>query len=209
MESAKSTQWSFTAYEAQWDLFKVMPELVAEWGWQEEVCPTTERKHYQGWLRTKRQVRFSQLRKILPSVHLEIAKNFKALQAYCKKTDTAVDGTQQHHSNPVAALSMAKALIKVAGVGVRIDTTRCETMDQFKQAYGREYELAVARLLRDDENLIGLYSQPQYERAYVKWRGVWVEKADSEKTDRQTDTRSETESVSSGTDSWYGAFDRT
>jgi hypothetical protein len=90
----KSTRWSFTAYEAQWNLFTVMPPQVAEWGWQEEVCPTTDKRHYQGYLRTTTQLRHSQLRKILPGVHIEVAQNWLALQAYCKKADTAVPGTQ-------------------------------------------------------------------------------------------------------------------
>lgn len=90
----KSTRWSFTAYEAQWNLFTLMPPLIAEWGWQTEVCPTTGKRHYQGWLRTTSQVRLRQLRRVLPGVHLEIAKNWEALLTYCSKTDTAVPGTQ-------------------------------------------------------------------------------------------------------------------
>lgn len=210
MESTKSTQWQFTAYEAQWSLFDVIPEIVAEWAWQTEECGTTQRKHYQGWLRTKRQVRMSQLKKILPGVHLEIAKNFAALKAYCKKAETAVEGTQQHVTNPVKSISMAEALIRVAKARPTLDYTGDELPEELKRRYVAEYDCAVATLLREDKNLIGLYSQPQYERAYTKWRDVWVGYAD-EKTDRQTDKDDGNEdavSVVSGSDSWDGAFDR-
>jgi len=92
----KSSRWAFTAYEEQWSLFIVMPPCVAEWGWQTESCPKTQKLHYQGWLRTNTQVRFSQLRKILPGVHLEKAQHWEALKAYCNKTDTALSNTQTH-----------------------------------------------------------------------------------------------------------------
>nr|ALE29647.1 replication associated protein [Lake Sarah-associated circular virus-18] len=91
---SKSSRWAFTAYEEQWSLFIAMPPGVAEWGWQTETCPKTERLHYQGWLRTNTQVRFSQLRKILPGVHLEKAQHWEALKAYCNKTETALSNTK-------------------------------------------------------------------------------------------------------------------
>lgn len=190
-EEAKTTRWAFTAYEDQWSLFDSMPPIVAEWGWQQEICPETQREHYQGFVRTSRQVRFSQIQKVLPGVHLEPAKNWDALVNYCKKLETAVEGTQVHQISTNVSLTMARALIKVAEARDKsaswISVLRnCENVKELKEKYAAEFERAVAGLLREDENLIGLYSQPQYERAYVKWRSVWTEKAD-EKTDRQTD----------------------
>lgn len=188
MEAAKSTRWQFTAYEQQWSLFEAMPPIIVEWGWQQEVCPKTQRPHYQGYVRTGRQVRFSQLKKALPGVHLEPAKNWDALVNYCKKEETAVAGTQVHETTTFTSLSMAKALIKVAqNRPLNVDFSRCETTKDVKDKYAYEYEVAVGVILEEDENLVGVYSQPQYERAYVKWRSVWVRKAESEKTDRQTD----------------------
>lgn len=99
MSSEKTTRWSFTAYEAQWPLFESMPMCVAEWGWQTEKCGETQRLHYQGYIRTKVQMRFSQLKKELPGVHLEVAKNWDALLEYCRKTKTAVPGTQKHQKS--------------------------------------------------------------------------------------------------------------
>lgn len=99
MSSDKSTRWSFTAFEAQWPLFESMPPSIVEWGWQTEICEKTNRPHYQGYLRTKSQVRFSQLKKELPGVHLEVAKNWEALLNYCNKTATAVAGSQKHEKS--------------------------------------------------------------------------------------------------------------
>lgn len=188
MEATKSQRWAFTAYEQDWECYKVMPEIVAEWGWQTEKCPKTDRLHYQGYMRLKRQARLAQLKKIFPTTHFEIAKNWDALVQYCKKTETAIEGTQKHEQG-TKYMSMSEALIKVALNRTKWDNDRCETAEDYKRRNILEYDDAVGKLLRADPNLIGLYSQPQYERAYVKWRAVWVEKADEiiEKTDRQTD----------------------
>lgn len=91
-----------TVYEPQWPLLEVMPPDVAEWGWQDEVCPDTGRKHKQGYLRTKSQMRFSGLKKILPGVHLEVARNWAALMTYCKKVESRdPDGNQVHQINDI------------------------------------------------------------------------------------------------------------
>lgn len=196
METTKATRWAFTAYEQQWHLFQNRPPIIAEWGWQEEVCPDTGRHHYQGYIRTDRQVRMSQLIKLLPGVHLEIARNWQATVQYCKKSETAIDGTRHHETNGIASLSMAQALIRVARARPRDINLDFDTLEDYKKAYALEYDRATTTLLREDRNLVGLYSQPQYERAYIKWRKVWVEFAEAEqdeKTDRQTDNSPEPE----------------
>jgi len=96
-QTDKSSRWQFTAYQDQWDLFKQMPPGIAEWGWQQEQCPKTQKLHYQGYLRTPSQVRFSALKKILPGVHIEVAKNWQALLNYCQKLDTRVEGEAPVH----------------------------------------------------------------------------------------------------------------
>lgn len=185
----KSSRWAFTAYEQQWELFATMPPLIAEWGWQEELCPETNRKHYQGYLRTVRQTRFAALKKVLPGVHLEVAKNWDALVNYCKKETTAVAGSQVHETTGVRSLTMAEALIKVAEYRPRdINFAECESVKDFREKYQYEFEVAVGKLLEIQENLVGLYSQPQYQRAYVIWRSVWVKKSDARQTDRQTNS---------------------
>jgi len=85
-----------TVFEAQWNLLSQMPHEVAEWGWQDEVCPETQKKHRQGYVRTKTQMRFSQMKKVLPGVHIEVAKDWNKLVQYCRKSDTSVEGTQVH-----------------------------------------------------------------------------------------------------------------
>jgi len=89
----KSSRWAFTAYEQQYGFFKTMPPGVHKWGWNVEICPNTQREHYQGYMQLKQQQRFSWMRKQFPGLHVEIPRNWEALQQYCQKEDTRKEGT--------------------------------------------------------------------------------------------------------------------
>lgn len=89
----KSSRWAFTAYEQQYGFFRTMPPGVHKWGWNVEECPETKREHYQGWMQLKQQQRFSWMRKQFPGLHVEIPRNWEALQQYCQKEDTRKVGT--------------------------------------------------------------------------------------------------------------------
>jgi len=196
MDNVKSTRWQFTAYESQWPLFNSIPSLVAEWGWQTEKAPTTERLHYQGHLRTTRQVRVSQLIKLFPGVHFEIARNWQALKNYDKKSDTAVDGTQVNMVNPAKAMTMSQALVRIASHSWDLShLDKNLEPEKYEKAIKAEYWEAVKQILQDEPDAVGLFTQPQYERAWTKTREVWIEKFEEEmstpakepQTDRQTD----------------------
>jgi len=91
----KSTRWAFTAYEDQFRLFDGgPPPAVAEWGWNTEICPKSNRIHRQGYLLLRTQHRFAAVRKMFPGVHVEIAKDWNKLKEYCKKLDTRAPGTE-------------------------------------------------------------------------------------------------------------------
>jgi len=207
VKTDKTTRWAFTAYEAEWHLFELMNDKIAEWGWQLEICPKTQRKHYQGYMRTKTQQRFSSMKTIFPGVHLEQAKNWDALLQYCKKEDTAVAGTQVAQVNTSQPMTMAQALIKLATyVMPRPPIDYLNTDDPIKrkrQLDEDEYWLIVNTILdKIDHNTVGLWTQPQYVRAWVHTRQTWLKKAqrqfdlsdepfgeeEDEQTDRQTDS---------------------
>jgi len=198
-QTDKTTRWGFTAFEGQWDLFKTMPDLVAEWGWQTETCPETQRLHYQGYLRTKRQVRHSQARKILPGVNIRyVTKNWDALVNYCKKTESAVPGTQVHQVSTTKAMTMSDALTKLATFA---DNTPPDVMaHDYEKLYDKyvkqEYWKAVRKILTEEPDEIGLWSQPQYMRAWENTRTVWIKKAtleynDASRTETQEQEREE------------------
>lgn len=190
-QTDKTSRWAFTAYEAQWGLFTTINPLVAEMGWQKEICPDTQREHYQGFIRTTRQVRFAQLKKIFPGVHIEQAKNWDALINYCRKSDTAVAGSQVSITTPQGKkpLTMAQALTLLAA-NVPYTQYDWSEMDEkkLKDIKDQLFWKAVENTLEYDLDLVGIFTQPQYYRAFLNLKKVWVEAAISAaQTDRQTD----------------------
>lgn len=92
----RATWWSITAFNDEATLLCAsmegkgeIPNFVKEIHGGMEKCPTTGKEHFQGALHTD-QVRLSQLKKWLPTSHLEKAKNKNALIKYALKADTAV-----------------------------------------------------------------------------------------------------------------------
>lgn len=181
----KSTRWAFTAFEDYWHLFQDIKSPIAEWGWQTEECPTTGKKHYQGFLRTQTQVRHKALRDLLPGVHIEVSKNWNALLKYCNKSETrTADSVAVHVVSKNRHMTMADALTAL----VSYLPTKAE-IEAYEEAYPNtvynikdKYWFAINKYLKDTKNYesIGLFTNPQMLTAFSKTLQVWL--------DRQTDT---------------------
>jgi len=195
-QTDKTTRWAFTAYQDQWPLFESMPELVSQWGWQKEICPDTQREHYQGFLLTKRQCRFNQLKALLPGVHIEAARNWAALVNYCKKTDSAIPKSQVFQESTYTHLTMSNALLKLAAhVPFRAPPTFEEYASPdwektHKAIIDREYIEGVKEILRHQLDLVGIYSTNAMRQTWHWFRDVFIEKSIENITlhcDRQTE----------------------
>jgi len=136
--------------------------------------------HIQGALNTT-QVRFSQVKNWLSRAHIEVARDKSALLKYVEKSDTAIDGTQ--FQNAREFLTTAKALRKLARHYIK--PTEEDIGDRPELAVKRAYWRAVRDILREDEELVSLYSRPDLFRAWENTWEVWLEKVEEE--DRQTD----------------------
>lgn len=178
-QTDKSTRWAFTAYEDQWCLFKDIKQydIVKEWGWQQETCPTSGRLHYQGYLLLSRQARFSQLVKTFPGVHIEPARNWQALVQYCKKKDTATAGTQVHQINEREFLNMHSAFVLIGRELIEyaelyesdlFEYTKSQTI-KHKDPDVYEYKWATRRLVDKSPQDVAVYSNPQFQRAWTDY----------------------------------------
>lgn len=180
----KSTRWSITVFEPQFPLFPCTDPVIAEYDYQVEVCPTTGKKHYQGWLRTWRQVRFAQLKKVLPGVHLEIAKDWNALKQYCKKSETR-DGDQLpvHYVAKQKPMTMADALTAITGyMPLAADLQKFSQENHRMMTPKEEYWFCVRAYLAETQNYesIGLFTNAQIQVGWIHTRNIWI--------DRQTDS---------------------
>lgn len=186
-QTDKTTRWQITVYAKQYPLFEFMPDKVAEWGWQTEICPETQREHRQGFMRTRVQMRISGIRSLFPGVHIEVARNWPALINYCKKSETAVAGTRIHQVG-AKALTMKDALVRLAGFAAAPPIVSNDTndplrkpvliVDEGSQDYlKKDYWHRVNQLLRDDPDTIGLWVNPAFLVAWKNTRQVWIEQA--------------------------------
>jgi len=136
------------------------------------------------------QIRKSAICDWLSRAHIELARNVNALANYVSKDKTSVDGTQFEHNyidNENGPLTMAQVMRRIAEIAntersrSRIENT--EKPEKPDDVYADEYWSAVELLLGENENLVALLTQPQYQRSWVKTRRVWLMKV---ALDRQT-----------------------
>lgn len=188
-EPKKSTRWSFTAYEGQYpcldSIAKDGHELIAEIGWQDEVCPDTQRKHRQGYVRTVRQVMRKQLSGVLRDTHLEIAKNWQALINYCRKAESRDLSGSQVHTQFERPMRLHEMLIAVASSYLRTDQPSEEILSKADIQIDRCARLALLR--RHSYQLV--WQHPEYaivlsrqdaRDAWCTFFELWIEKAQHE-----------------------------
>lgn len=170
--TTRSSCWSVTAFNE--DIPRLedktnFPAFVKEvWGGR-ETAPTTGTLHFQGAVVCNTQIRFSALKKWLPSAHIEPAIAKEALKKYCMKSETSA-GPKQVLSNPDKFLKFHEALILVAQ---HVDYTAWQ-MDPVELWFQR----AVNKILYDNPSLAGLLANPTMRRFYCDSWTVWRYHAD-------------------------------
>lgn len=113
---------------------------------------------------------------------------------YVHKEETAIANTRFEHKyrEEQQNLTMAGALTQLAELAfsreqiqemVRAEEYGKPLYKNMDAIYEKEYWECASILIADNENLVALYTQPQYLRAWLKTRKVWVAKVE---VDRQT-----------------------
>lgn len=87
--------WCFTIYTLSAFTGVFDTDVVARAVWQLELCPNTQREHYQGYIMFKRRLRLSAVKAFLgvDTAHCEVAKGSPGANlVYCTKEDSRADG---------------------------------------------------------------------------------------------------------------------
>lgn len=197
----KGTYWSITAYNDEIAICEnsaSWPPWVSKMHGGREECPTTGRVHFQGLLQCKTQVRFSAVKKLFPTAHIEVAKDKSALMKYVMKEETAV-GTKNTIENPREYWPMERSLVQLAEacdvLGLDKEYYR-EVMDDPKTSYWN----AVKVIIRKEPWRITQYANPALEKAWVNTYRVWLGK-DTRALVLQPATRAERAEESPDSDS--------
>lgn len=193
---SRARNYCFTSYDVE---IKIVPDpVVRYYVYQQEVCPETGRKHWQGYIEFHTAVRYSSVKAIIgdPKVHLEKRKgSAKQASDYCKKADSAVPGSQVEWG-------------KMAHQGERIDIhealddirngVQSEAHDVFLLRYPRGYQCVRDKYdippRRDDIKLVYVYGPPRCGKSRYAWEHypdgyrmrdynvVWLDNYKGEKT---------------------------
>lgn len=169
--TVKSNWWSVTAYNDEIELLikaqngdLETPPYVKEIHGGIEECPTTKRQHFQGALRTD-SIRMSQLKKWLPTAHLEKARRHEALVAYALKAETAVGEKQS--SVLSTHMSPDKLVCQLIEFRYHHITERLPTRGS---DLVRDYHTVVNRFIQHDfdnrRRLMSMLADPRTHRIY-------------------------------------------
>lgn len=88
--------WCATLYNCTADeLTTLITGHVEQATYQEELCPTTGRKHIQAVFKFGRKLRFSQVKQLLDKYnpHIELCRNYAKSVEYCSKAESKIGPT--------------------------------------------------------------------------------------------------------------------
>lgn len=179
MSVERASNWSITINNPTEEERKALaepPTFVKKVMYQDEVGAEGT-LHIQGYV-SSAQVRFSQIKKWLPRAHIEVARDKNALMKYVQKQDTSVEGTQK--TVETEYLTMDKALRAIAQVkkdnGISIDGDKYleSSRSEKKELVKDEFWKCVNLVLKEKPGQVGLFTNPQMERAWINTRTVWI-----------------------------------
>lgn len=145
MSNGRSTWWSVTAFGAD-EIAQLheqgnYPRIVKKVYGGTEMCPTTQREHFQGAIQLHSVQRLAALKRWLPTAHLEPAKNSEALKRYAMKEDTAIEEKQERF-NPDRFLKYHD-ILKLLYLEYK-RTHKTEFYDLVNPIIARDIKLAVS-----------------------------------------------------------------
>lgn len=176
---ARYTKWSATFYEGQYGYFDAMPSVIREYGYQDELCPTSGRKHRQAWLITSQQT-IRSLHKKIPGVHLKPCKTKEHWEEvrykYCKKERTRdLSGNVVEQVKNESYLRQNDIYLLVASkVMGYITPERIGECHRLKQDIHREeFWFGVNSILLERQELATFLSAPAAERFWMRTGHTW------------------------------------
>lgn len=170
----RATCWSITINNPVPADIPTSDALPAKWVLQGQLEEGKEgTTHYQGMLTTP-QTRFSQVKKIFPRAHIEVAKNRSALEKYVHKSDTRIMEIPTVSSS-VPTLFDYQSTIAGRWVSTEFD----KYIDNFKDKEIGEVALLYVDSLVEKDIINGMRGiefiaiNPMWRSSWKKfWRGI-------------------------------------
>lgn len=157
----RSRKWAFTYYEI--DKKQIFDDWEAEYlivG--HEICPTTGREHFQGYVRWKHPRSFEQMIKKLPGAHLECAKGSDKQNAdYCSKEKILVEKGEmkEEKKGERKDLKEIKRRLTEGDYIADVAVENCKNYQQLKYAEGLN-KYIKRKVTYEKKNVKWFYGEP-------------------------------------------------
>lgn len=166
----RGNNWSITINNPT-EEEKVIWQKATENHWVKEAIGQLEKGesgtlHIQGLLKTQ-QVRFSQVKKLFPRAHIEIARNVAALAKYVQKDETRVAELPQQQLQQVAVMTPRSLQNQMASVVYNLFTHKGFSIHHKKRQISTlvgEHEFWEAEVQYDEPQLMWHEMAPLIEK---------------------------------------------
>lgn len=187
--SQRASAWSVTINNpTQTDDYNIAQARQAGWKVEGQLeIGENGTPHYQLLVKTP-QVRFSQVKKVFPRAHIEVARNLAALTSYVRKEDTRVSQLQIDQSRYPSQLQMYDWFGSYYNTVKKIDFDK--KVDSLKI-----FDLMCAQKIQQGFMIGSEIMNPQI-RSFIKrfgesvWRR-WILQQETRQTDRQPEIYSQ------------------
>jgi len=171
----KATHWKSAVFEVvdenNWEKLDKMPEFVKEVYRQKEICPETQREHYQCHVVCHRQVTLKQMcdwirkTKWMPVKGSEhILNSIK----YCSKDESAVPGTFKVLQGPKYYQMYEILLVLARSIPHRAPSE----MSVLQLVDRHEYKTVAAALVDEDMRWVDKLANPAIEKAWKYFKNT-------------------------------------
>lgn len=160
MSDNRSRNWCWTDYE-----FLNWEEIFNKWdniryiGYGDEICPTTGKPHFQGWMQFKKAVRFPWIKKnICPKLHLEKCYGTEEHnQIYCSKINFKSFGEFVTQGKRTDLKAITEALVNNATNLTEIMVEHPELYCRYRNGVRDIAALAIKKSIPDFRELTVTY----------------------------------------------------
>lgn len=171
-QTDKATHWKTAVFELDdnWKKLEVLPAHVKEVHKQKEVCPTTNKEHYQIHVVCHRQVRLSAMTGWIKRTKwfaVVGAQHIANSIAYCSKKESAVEGThevvkgEEYHRIHDLLLIIARAYMHI-----RTDNPHALHQLQWDLEEAPKFKNACRYLVQQDIKWINKVCNPVVEKMW-------------------------------------------
>jgi len=168
-----ATHWNAAVFDSDdnWSKLKVLPPFVKEVHSQQEICPDTQRPHFQVHVICHRQVRLTQMCSWIKATKWQPVRGKEHIQnsiKYTSKKESAVPGTHEVQQGE-RYYQLHELLLEVAKQYDFSDELYLLERGENK----REFAWLSGRLVRQDLRWANKLSNPQLKTCWDNWGAVF------------------------------------